>query len=73
MRTSVAEPFTCRMPEERAVGPVEHQLADARVLEQHPLLAGAQVERHHVAERVVVGRCRRAVRVSGSQASEVTR
>jgi len=40
--------------EERAISPVEDQLTDARVLEEHPLLSGTQVERHHVAQSVVV-------------------
>ena len=48
---------------ERAVPAVEDELADARVLEQHARVAGHHVERHDVAQLVVVGRVERRLRV----------
>ena len=40
--------------DQRTVGRLEGELADARVFEQHPLLARAHVDGHEVAQCVVV-------------------
>ena len=57
--------------EQRAIDRIEGQVADARVLEQHPRLAGAEVERHQVAVGDVVGGVEEGARC-GSKAVEVT-
>ena len=50
----VAKPFWWRMPHMRLVDRVENDVADARVAEQHPLLAGIDVDFDDVAEGVIV-------------------
>ena len=63
------QPVGVPHPPERPVDRVEDDFTDARVLEQHPLLARADVHRHQVAQgQVVVGVERRStLRVVGER------
>jgi len=67
MRTSVAKPFWWRTP--AGTGrPIEGELADPGVLEEHPLLAGLHVDGHEVAQGQVV--VREEERAAGGVISE---
>ena len=73
MRTRMATSVQMAHADERTVGRIEGELADARVLEQHPHLARTHVDGHEVAQRVVVVGVERsaACRIEGERRDHV--